>query len=180
MVRLMRPSKTKNFLNTFFQVVLMSLVALAMLSPSGAEEIKPMRGFFLHGEPGPGQKASPETSTFLVIENERQFADFVGSLPDEVPSMKEPAPANPDPLRKGYEIDFSKNVLVVAIHRDTISAFPVYKGVQSTKGARVVKFDIPSPPPEARPYGWGVYNAVVLDKAGKPIKVETADVKGHW
>lgn len=122
----------------------------------------------------------PAIKYSVLIENETQMADFLATLPADLPSKREPAPPNPDPLRKGHKIDFSKNVLAVVIHRDTISAYPTYQGLEATKGARVVKFDVPSPPPEARPYGWGVYSAVVLPKAGDPLTVEIKDVKGDW
>lgn len=148
--------------------LLLSLVLLATVAPGLAQpEPEVMRGFVLQTKAGP-------CST--VIETPEELARFIACLPADLPQKREPAAPNPDPLRqKGFSLDFSRQVLAVVVHRDTISAFPEFRGVQGD----LVMFDVPGRPPEARPYDWGVYTAVILPR-GKAWKIEQKAVDPVW
>lgn len=156
--------------------VVFSLVSLAALSsahasPHGQDMSGPnvLRGLVLQSQSGPASQ---------VIDSQEALADFVSCLPDKLPSMKQPAKANPDPMRqKGFTVDFSTEVMVVVVQRDTLSAYPKYQGVETGPGGRVVKFALPQPPAEARPYNWGVYTAVILPRAGGPVTIKQTALK---
>jgi hypothetical protein len=126
------------------------------------------RGHLLQGAIGPASR---------VIDTPEALAEFVSCLPPDLPSKRQPAPANPDPLRlPGFQLDFAKEVLVVAVHLDTVSAFPEYRGVRQEQ----VLFEISDPPPEARPYGWGVYTGVVLPRRQSGWKIQLTMVEKSW
>jgi hypothetical protein len=172
----MRAIKCMSFLRRLSRFLALSLVLLSAPTPGQADQQQSgsagplvLTGFVRQSDLGPGSK---------VIETAEQLADFVSCLPDELPSKKQPAPPNPDRFRHGFSPDFSQEVLVVVVHRDTISAFPVYKGLKVNSDGRVVKFDVPGPPPEARPYGWGVYTAVILPRSSLPTKIQETAVQG--
>ena len=156
-------------------MLVLSLVLLAALPRDLAAQEQPYRvlsGFVLQSEFGPPS---------CVIQTPEELAEFVACLPERLPHMKEPAPPNPDPIRQpDFHLDFAKQVLVVCVQRDTISAFPRYKRVGAESEARVVDFDVPGRPPEARPYDWGVYTAVVLPRVGLPTRIREAAVKSDW
>lgn len=156
------------------KLLMLSLVLLAAgtveLPAQEGPAVK--RGFVLQSSAGPATQ---------VIQSPEALAAFVACLPERLPHMKEPAPLNPDPLRAGtLQLDFSREVLVVCVHRDTISAFPDYRGVCTETDARVVAFEVPDRPPEARPNGWGVYTAVVLPRCDLPTRIQEIAVKGSW
>lgn len=176
----MRAIRCMNVFRRLSRCLALSLVFLAATTPGQADQQQQqsgdsapqvLRGFVRQSELGPGSR---------VIETAEQLAEFVSSLPDELPSKKQPAPPNPDRFRHGFSPDFSQEVLVVVVHRDTISAFPVYKSLEVCADSRVIKFDVPGPPPEARPYGWGVYTAVILPRSSLPTKIQETAVQGDW
>ena len=115
------------------------------------------------------EKASPEV---LIIEDLDSFRKFQKQLPERKPSKKQPAPENEDPFRKLDAVDFATERVVIVSRSQTISAHPIYLATDTQSDQVVVWFEIPEPPPEARPYGWGVYRAVVLPQSEKPIVVK--------
>lgn len=156
------------------RLLTLSLVLLAssLASPSAEERPRVLAGFVLQSQHGPPSQ---------VIATPEALAEFVACLPEELPHKQQPAPSNPDALRTGsLTLDFRTEVLVVCVHRDTISAFPDYKGVVVESEFMMADFDVPAPPPESRPYGWGVYTAVILPKSSLPIRVRETAVKGNW
>jgi hypothetical protein len=96
---------------------------------------------------------------------------FVAQLPPTIPYKTIPAPANPDPFLHGFEVDFEQSVIVVAIRRNGIDKHPVYEGMEDTASERQVFFAIAAPTPEAYPFGWAVYSALVLPRDEGPYKV---------
>lgn len=155
------------------------LLLLCLWLPGLAQEIsdetetRVMRGYILQNG------ITPES---YVIENAEQMKAFVSTLPLTVPTKTVPAPANTDPLLKGPAIDFSSNVLVVAVGRDTISRYPRYLGIETLRdGTRQVVFSFTRKQGEPYPFGWAVYTAVVLPRveALTVVRVDTV-VKKSW
>ena len=139
------------------------LVLLGCGAPSQSQvEPRVLNGFVLQEKGGAFDQ---------VIGSEEQFRTFVAAIPSTLPDKRRADRPNPDPLRGDFRIDFSKQVLVVAVHRDTLSAFPEYLGTSKEADGISVDFTIPEPPPEARPYGWGVYTAVLLPKSEHPHRI---------
>lgn len=160
------------------------LALLAMLGPGQAkppakEGPKVMRGFVLQGshEPVADILKGPNSG---VIETPEQLASFAACIPEHLPHKKNPAPPNPDPLRKSFKLDFSREMMVIVVHHDTISAYPKFQGVEESGQVRVVKFDLPGRPAESRPYGWGVYTAVILPKVAVPTELKLKPVPSEW
>lgn len=108
----------------------------------------------------------------VILRNEKELEVFRKRIPKQVPTKKHPAPANKDPLLSGSPVDFTKHILVLALRDETISAHPSYLASDSQQDKVVVWFEIPEPPPEARPFGWGVYRGVLIPKTSKPIIVK--------
>ncbi len=107
-----------------------------------------------------------------VITSKEELAKFAACIPATLPQKRGPEPPNPDPLRGDFTVDFEKEILVIAVHRDTLSAFPNFLGTSMDGEGISVDFEIPEPPPEAKPDGWGVYTAVVLPKSDIPTRIE--------
>lgn len=166
--------RARNTMARASRILTLSLVLLSFGGHRSAAQgqARVWQGFVLQSELGPASQ---------VIDSPEALAQFIACLPERLPHMKEPAPLNDDPLREpGFSLDFEHSLLVVCVHRDTISAFPEYKGNQAEPDARMVDFDVPSPPPEARPYDWGVYTAVLLPKGDLPTRIRTTEVEGNW
>ena len=45
---------------------------------------------------------------------------------------------------------------------ETLSAYPELKDLTESETETVIRFSLPQPPPEARPYGWGTYRALLV------------------
>ncbi len=110
--------------------------------------------------------------TYRVIKSQKQLDSFLEILPKKAPHKRQPAPKNPDPLLLTNAVDFTKNILVIAMRKGTISTHPIYLAKDTQEDKVVLWFEIPDPPPEARPYGWGVYRGVLIPRTDKPIKVK--------
>lgn len=115
------------------------------------------------------EQSSPQV---LIIESADEFAKFQARLPERKPSKRQPAPANEDPLRTVENFDFASSRLVVVARSRTISAYPQHVDTTEKKGKVVIRFSLPEPPPEARPFGWGVYEAIRLPQSNKSVVVE--------
>lgn len=108
----------------------------------------------------------------LVLVDQESLEKFREKLPERIPAMKQPAPLNPDPLKTTSLVDFSKQRLLIVAVPDTTSAYPIFQSRTERDGVLIVTVEIPEPPPEAKPYGWGVYIAIPLPDTGKPIKID--------
>ena len=91
-------------------------------------------------------------------------------IPENRPTKKHPAPSNDDPLRT-KPIDFERYTLIVVTRDETISAYPEFKDIAESEAETLLRFSIPQPPPEARPYGWGTYRALLVP-SGKNYRIE--------
>ena len=130
--------------------------------PAGAES--ETYGGWLHVD------EDSESPRFQVIRNQEEFQDFLALIPKKRPHKRQPAPPNNDPLLK-KNIDFEKQVLVVAIRTQTLSFRPEYLGTTENDKSITLSFSVPELKPEARPFGWGVYLAVPVSKTEKELKV---------
>ena len=144
------------------QAGLMLLCALPLSAQEGPEQFKGWVYYETH-HPSPHHE---------LIRSEKALNEFRKRIPKHRPTKKKPAPAHDDPLAKEGRIDFSKYLLIVVSRDDTLSAYPVLTGVVETKEQVVVWFELPEPPPEAMPYGWGTYRAVLLPVQDKDYTVE--------
>ncbi len=113
-----------------------------------------------------------ESAVDQLITSKEELAKFLACIPENLADKRGRKRPNPDPLRGAFVIDFQKDVLVIAVHRDTLSAYPNYLGRSSGKKGASARFEIPERPPEAKPDGWGVYTGVVLPKSGAPTRIE--------
>lgn len=112
------------------------------------------------------------TPKFYVIKNAAELKAFVDSIPAVTPYKTLPAPPNQDLLRRGATVNFVRDVLVVAIGANRVSRHPEYQGFDEyDDGSRDVFFTLPAPTPEAFPFGWGVYTAIVLPRVSGPTTV---------
>ena len=93
-------------------------------------------------------------------------------LPKVTPYKTLPATPNPDRFLNGYIPSFEQELLVVAVGRDRIDDWPVFRGVEIAEdGARLVLFDLPKRSAKTFPYGWGVYTAVVIPRSELETRV---------
>ena len=134
-----------------------------------AEELKQFSGWVSTQE-GPLGNGPP--SGYEIISDRKALSAFQKRIPKKRPSKKHPAPKNEDPLLSEKPIDFSKERLVVVWRDQTISAHPRLIGHRKSSTSHVLEVLIPQPPPEARPFGWGVYRAFVLPKDKRKVTVE--------
>lgn len=142
------------------------VLLLCVLAPLAAQEpTSQYKGWVYHGESHP----SPE---HILIDSDKDLDGFRERIPQNRPTKKQPAPANNDPLLKHGEVDFSKHVLFVVTRNQTISAYPEFLGTEDSGDDVVLRFRIPEPPPEARPYGWGTYRAVLLPRSDRAYRVK--------
>jgi hypothetical protein len=109
---------------------------------------------------------------FQILDNQEDLEQFRKRIPKQIPSKKKPAPPNEDPLLESGRIDFQKNILLVVTRGQTLSAYPVLENIEESEEQVVLLFDLPEPPPESRPYGWGTYRAVLLPVQNKQYKVK--------
>jgi hypothetical protein len=143
------------------------LLMLCLLTlPLGAESSQ-FTGWVYFDE----ETDSPQT---LIIRTVGELKAFQARLPDRVPSKKHPAPENKDPLRSASPVDLEKHILIVALRSGTISAHPVHLATSKGETGVTVTFSTPDPPAEARPYGWGVYRAILIPRTKKTITIEFA------
>ena len=117
-------------------------------------------------------ETSDPSPHYQIVDNEKALDEFRQRIPKKRPTKKHPAPPNEDPLLQEGALDFQKNLLIVVMRDETISAYPEFKSVQEDEHQVVVHFHLPEPPPEARPFGWGTYRAVVLPIQKKPYQVK--------
>jgi hypothetical protein len=144
------------------------LTVLTLLAPCVAQEASPeadstMTGYLVE------TAITPES---YLISNSGELQSFVSMLSKVKPFKTLPAPPNPDPFLTGYTPNFEEDILVVAIGQDRISDPPVFRGVETLDdGTRLVRFDLPERTAKTFPYGWAVYTAVILPRAGGTVKV---------
>ena len=112
------------------------------------------------------------TPESYLITSPEELKSFVERLPPVLPYRTLPARPNPDPLLKGYEIDFEKQLLAIAVGRNRIDKPPVYQGIEELQdGSRRVHFTLSAPTPDAYPFGWAVYTAIILERRDTPTSV---------
>lgn len=121
-----------------------------------------------------------EDPFFLVLEDGRELEEFRKRLPEVVPSKRKPAPTNPDKLLTGSLVDFGKQRLLILARSETTSTHPEVLSHKQDDSRHLFEIGIPEPPPEARPYGWGVYIAIPLPRDGKAVQVEFKATPGRW
>lgn len=121
-----------------------------------------------------------EDPFYLVVETAEELEEFRKRLPEVVPSKKQPAPKNPDELRTGTLVDFSKERLLILARSETTSTHPQVISHKEEGSQHKLVVGIPEPPPEARPYGWGVYIALPLSRDSKVVKVEFKIIPGRF
>lgn len=142
------------------------VLMLACLCLAGGAEETPFQGwvYFEEGDPSP---------YIQTITDRAALDEFRGRIPEYRPTKKKPAPTNDDPLRT-REIDLGEQTLVVVSRNHTISAYPEFVGQEEADAETLLKFRLPEPPPEARPYGWGTYRALLVP-SGKQYRVVIVD-----
>lgn len=114
------------------------------------------------------------TADSYLLTNSKQLKSFVEMLPPHTPFKVLPAPPNLDPFLHDFTVDFSKDVVAVAVRRNGITDAPTYLGTQmNSNGVREVHFKIAAPTTDPYPLGWAVYSAVVLPRAGRTAVVVT-------
>lgn len=132
---------------------------LACFCAVGGASPKTYQGFIYTDETG---------QVTQVIRNQAQLDKFRKRIPSELPSMKRPAPPNNDPLLSDT-FDFSREMLVVAGRGDNLSARPRLLKIKDGDHLETV-WSLPEKPPEAKPYGWGTYSAVVVPASNKEVR----------
>lgn len=142
------------------------LLTILMLSGTGFAEETTYSGWVLLNE---DKVLSHEVE---ILDTQAAFEKFQEQLPNVRPTKRHPSPPNNDPLRNPKSIDLKQSRLVVVKRAQTISGYPKFVSQKETKNEIVVLFELGELPPEARPFGWGVYTGLLLPSGPKPIRVE--------
>ncbi len=160
---------------TFARLAMLStvlLLALPCLGQTNGNDENPslLRGYLMQ---------TMMTPASYLLTNPEQLKAFVEMLPPNIPFKILPAPANPDPFLHDFTVDFSKNLLAVAVRRNGTTNFPSFLGIREQPGGvRTIHFEIAAPTAEAYPLGWAVYSAVVVPRMGPTsVMVTTAPAK---
>lgn len=143
-------------LNLF--LVLLALALPALCQEFSTEQPAPNKwGGYLY------QNAiTPES---YLITNVKDLEQFVARIPPVTPYKTLPAPPNPDPLLKDFQLNFEESILAIAVGRNRIKNPPTFQGVSTTAdGSRQVNFSLPAPTAEAYPFGWAVYSAIIIPR----------------
>ncbi|MCB9563735.1 MAG: hypothetical protein H6709_23800 [Kofleriaceae bacterium] len=107
-----------------------------------------------------------------AIRDADAYRAFVARLPERRIQMKQPAPPSRDPLRAGPAIDFTRDMLIVAVRAETLQPAEIARVTRD--GDRLVVDVVVAPqPPAARPDGVGAYAAVRVPHAGGAVAVAT-------
>jgi len=88
-------------------------------------------GWVFHSEDAPSLQS-------LVIDSQEEWHTFQSKLPKKQPTKRQPAPDNDDPLIGLALPDFNKEVLVVAVHGQTISHPPLLRSIETNGKSRLV------------------------------------------
>ena len=141
----------------------LALVLWASVCISGSAQEEHFKGwvYFKEGDPSPH---------YEVITERSALDKFIERIPEKRPTKRHPAPPNDDPLRT-IQIDFEQQSLIVVTRDETLSAYPELKDTTDSGPETVIRFSLPQTPPEARPYGWGTYRALLVP-SGKKYRVE--------
>lgn len=114
-------------------------------------------------------KVDAEPPAGVAVRDADAYAALIARLPEFRLQMKQPAPANDDPLRAAPAIDFTRDMLVVIARGDTLTPPTLARVVSDGTGARVW-YVAPTPPPEARPRGYGGYSAALVPRVDGDVE----------
>lgn len=108
-----------------------------------------------------GAKTKKE-SPLIVVQNAKEYEQFIRRIPTKQISRTRPAPLNTDPLLKKPKIDFTKLTLI-AVSRPSMTK-PVIRSIKTNENK--VNIDVSFPPefPAAHPVDIGTYTAVLIPK----------------
>lgn len=130
------------------------------------------RGAISVGGSLPGDE--PSALETLTIRDDAAYDAFIARLPARRIQQRQPAPPSTDPLRARPPIDFAHEVLIAVVRPQTLSAVPDVE-VATDRGVLHVRYTLPPRPPEARPYGIGVYHAIVVPRPPGAIAFDVVD-----
>ncbi len=148
----------KNFLLLVFTVLTVTGASLAQ----SEEKSKQYQGHILV-EAGSGCHGE-------TIRTKEDYQRFQQRIPPILPSKRRPPEENPDPLRTTLPWEFTTEMVLLAVRSDTLSAVPELHNLIEDEEEIVVTFVLEPPPPEAYPYGWGVYRAIVVPRSDKKVR----------
>ncbi len=145
---------------------LLALVLWASVCISGSAQEEQFKGwvYFEEGDPSPH---------YQVIADQSTWEKFLKRIPAHRPTKRKPSPPNEDSLKK-KQVDFERYRLIVVTRDETLSAYPEFKDLTESGPETVIRFSLPQPPPEARPYGWGTYRALLVP-SGKNYRIELVE-----
>lgn len=114
-----------------------------------------------------------EQDGLTVVRDQKGYDAFLDRIPTRRIQKKEPAPPSQDPLLKRPEVDWSKYVGIVAysnnIHTEvTIEELRLEPDGESVQ-VKVRRFLPPGAEHGARPYGYGQYDFVLIEKRSGAI-----------
>ena len=114
-----------------------------------------------------------ENPKTLLIQNEQELSEFVDKIPSVLIQKTNPAPPSKDPLRNGKEIDFTTQMIAVALRFENMYATSDIISVNRGEAGVVVHVTIP-PVGETAMYsslmGVGTYSAVLIPSTQQPIR----------
>lgn len=124
----------------------------ALLTPTAR-----WHGFYQAGAPG-----------FAVVRTQAEYESFLDRIPAERIQKKQPAPPSQDPLLKRPAVDWSGQVGILAysdnIHTEVeIEEIRLQPDGESVK-VKVRRYLPPGAEHGARPYGYGQYDFVLIDR----------------
>jgi hypothetical protein len=114
-----------------------------------------------------------EKNMSIIIRDEQELSAFVATIPKNKIQRKNPAPPSEDPLLNDKKIDFTKEMMVVALRFDNMYAVSNITSVIQGEAGIVVHVQTP-PVGESEMYasvmGIGTYSAVLIPKSAQPIR----------
>ena len=120
-----------------------------------------------------GAKTKKE-SPLIVVQNAKEYEQFIRRIPTKQISRTRPAPPNTDPLLKKPEIDFKKHTLI-AVSRSSMVR-PIIRAVIAKENKVNIDVSFPREFPAAHPVDIGTYTAVLVPKTEGMhlVRIETA------
>ena len=119
---------------------------------------------------GPIEAEDGEGIHGLVIRDDAAYDRLCARLPAQQVQQQQPAPPSADPLRARPPIDFAAEMLVVVIRSGSMAPLAIAR-VAEAAGSVIIQFAAAPVPPEARPFGVGMYAAARVARAEGAIEL---------
>lgn len=111
----------------------------------------------------------------LAVRDDEAYDALRARLPAHRVQQRQPAPPSDDPLRARPLVDFGAQMLVVVVRGGSLAPVTIAQ-VERAAHSVVVHVAVAPAPPEARPFGVGVYAAVLVPRAEGALELRVPRV----